>query len=80
MLAISEVTKYVLLCSGMALAAAATTAIPHALVGGVCLLLSLALAVWFWHPMSLSKAYRHLALTYTGQFELLKHLRCERYT
>lgn len=76
MLAISEVTKNALLCAGMALAAAATTAIPHAVVTGLCLLLSLALAGWFWHPASLSSAYQHLALTYTGQFQLLKHLSC----
>lgn len=75
MLAVSETTKYVLLCVGMLLAAVAAGPLPHVIITGICFLLSVAVMVWFWHPVSLSKAYQHLALTYAGQFKLLKHLR-----
>jgi len=76
MLTVSETTKFVLLAIGMLLAGVAHTAVPHLIVTGVLTLLSGALMAWFCHPMSLSKAYKHLALTFSGQWELLKHLRC----
>lgn len=76
MLTVSETTKFVLLAIGMLLAGVAHTAVPHLVVTGILTLLSGALMAWFCHPMSLSKAYEHLALTFAGQWELLKHLRC----
>jgi hypothetical protein len=75
MLAVSEVTKYGVMSIGMLLAAVSPGPLALFCVTGLGMLLSAAALVWFWHPMSLSKAYKHLALTYTGQFGLLKHLR-----
>jgi hypothetical protein len=75
MLTVSETMKYTVLCTGMLLAAQARTSQPHLAVAGAGLLVSMACLGWFWHPVALSKAYEHMALTYTGQFALLRHLR-----
>lgn len=76
MLAVSELSKFFLLCVGMLLAATAWGPVPHLIIAGLFMLASLAMLVWFCHPIALSKAYRHLALSYAGQFGLLKHLGC----
>jgi hypothetical protein len=81
MLTLSETVKFGLLSVGMLLAATAQGPLPHQVVCGLCMLLSAAIMTWFWHPMALSKSYKHLALCFKGQWQLLKHLRypdCDR--
>lgn len=76
MVALGDSFKYGLLCIAMLMAATATNPLPHLAVTGVMMLFAAGMATWFLHPKTLSPAYQHLYLTYSGQWQQLTHLSC----
>jgi hypothetical protein len=76
MVALGDSFKYGLLCIAMLMAATATNPLPHLAITGLMMLVAAAIATWFLHPKTLSPAYQHLYLTYSGQWQQLTHLSC----
>lgn len=76
MVALGDSFKYGLLCVAMLMAATATNPLPHLAFTGLMMLVAAGIATWFLHPKTLSPAYQHLYLTYSGQWQQLTHLSC----